>query len=395
MPQLRLTILRTSHLVRQHRERLTVMLPRDYRVVVGKTVGRRAYLPVRDKTQPTEQVKITFSSNQAIIRASSILSVSDPSFLITFWTDLDVMSSSLSPKEHLAPAISKTPSNLKEVWSHRGPPPSEAQSSQSQNREALLNGQHHKGSDTKAQKEPSPSERGTSVGGSHHSPQSSAGNRLESTSSGNWPSHEEGTTGQISGSTPNQIKHQQRDIFHLEHALLPSSYESETLPAVWSTQENTSNDPNSSPMRQPTSATPHGAPLSSKHTTSLPAPEHPPRQQPPHNHTDSDTSRLRPLIGPSPRDTSGHDRRTLREDDADGPGENIIRPSGHGSGERFHPPEPPAPASFSPSHRPPQVGRPSPHPQTTTTGTNQTESQYTRLTLALDNNMIDDQPVRE
>ena len=264
------------------------------------------------------------------------------------------MSSSLSPKEHLAPAISKTPSNLKKVRSHRGPPPSEAQSSQSQNREALPNGQHHTGSDTKAQKELSPSERGTSVGGSHHSPQSSAGNRLESTPSGNSPIHAEGTTEQMSGSTPNQINHQQRDIFHLD-----------------------------------------GAHLSLKHTTSLPAPEHPPRQQPPHNHTDSDTSRLRPLIGPSPRDTSGHDRRTLREDDAHGPGENIIRPSGPGSGERFHPPEPPAPASFSPPHRPPQVGRPSPHPQTTTTSTNQTEPQYTRLTLDLDNNMIDDQPVRE
>jgi hypothetical protein len=147
------------------------------------------------------------------------------------------MSSSLSPIAHSAAAISKTPSNLKEVRPSRGPPPSEAQSSRSENREALPNGRHHAGSDTKAQKETSPSERGTSVGGSHHSPQSSAGNRLESTSSGNWPSHAEGTTGQISGSTPNRINHQQGDILHVEHALLPLSYEFKTLPAVSSTQE--------------------------------------------------------------------------------------------------------------------------------------------------------------
>ena len=149
--------------------------------------------------------------------------------------------------------------------------------------------------------------------------------------------------------------------------------------------------------RRRTSATPP----SSTHTTSITTPEHRLRQQPPHpSHTDSDTSRFRPPIGPSltsPRDIpSGHDRGTLRGDDTHGPGENVLRPSG--SGARFYALEPPAPASLPPPHRPPKVERPSSRSRTTIINTYQTESHYSQLTSNLDNNLINrrgDQPVRE
>ena len=162
--------------------------------------------------------------------------------------------------------------------------------------------------------------------------------------------------------------------------------------------QSTSGGLGQSQVRQSPSTTPSGAPLGLKHTTSLSTPEHRPRQLPPHSHTDSDAPRLRPPVGPTPsRDTSGHNRGTLREDNAHGPGENIVRPSGPGSGERFHSPEPPVPASIPPPHRPLQVGRPLTHPQTTT-DPNQAELQYTRQTSDLDNtftNRRDDQPIRE
>ena len=157
-----------------------------------------------------------------------------------------------------------------------------------------------------------------------------------------------------------------------------------------------------SQVRKPTSATPPGAPLSLKRTTSVASSEHRPRQQP--AHTDSDSPRLRPpILGPplaSPRDSSGHNRGRLREDDTHGPRENIVRPSGSGSGQRFPPPELPAPAPFPPPHRLPQVvvERPLLHPQTTITNTNQTESQYIQQTSDLDDNLINrrgGQPVRE
>ena len=157
-------------------------------------------------------------------------------FSSPFGLTVDVMPSFLSLIGHSAPAISKAPSNLKKVRSHYGPP-SEAQSSQSENRGALPNKQHHAGPDTKAQRELSPSERGTSAGGpSHYSSQPSAENHLESTSSGNRPIHAESTTGQKSGSAPNRTNHQQRDDHHLEHPLPPSSNESKMPPAVPSTQ---------------------------------------------------------------------------------------------------------------------------------------------------------------
>ena len=143
-----------------------------------------------------------------------------------------------------------------------------------------------------------------------------------------------------------------------------------------------------------------------------PAPFPPPHQLPqverplPHPQTTDrgDSGQMRipsePILGlplASPRDTSGHDCGTLREGDAHGPGENVVRPSGSGSGQRFPPPELPAPAPFPPPHRLPQE-RPLPHPQTTTTNTNQTESQYTQPTSDLDDNLLNrggGQPVRE
>ena len=262
---------------------------------------------------------------------------------------VDVMSLSLSPIAHSALARPKAPSNLKEVWSPDDLPLFEPQSSQSENRGELPNEQHHERSDPRLQRDVSPPKLDTPAEGlSHHSPRL-AGSHLEPTSSGNQPSHATGTPGQTSGSTPNQINHQHEDIHHL---------------------------------------------------TGLPAPEHRLRQQPPHTHTGSDTH-LRSPIGPSPassRDTSGHNRGTLREGNAHGPGENVVRPSGSRSGQRFPLPEPPGPAPFPPPHRLPQVERPLPHPQMTTTNTNQTESQHIQPTSDLDDNLINKrggQPVRE
>jgi hypothetical protein len=69
---------------------------------------------------------------------------------------------------------------LKKVQSYYGPPPSKVQPSQPENRGVLPNRQHHTGSNTRAQKELSPSEGGTSVGGSsHYSPKPLAENHLE------------------------------------------------------------------------------------------------------------------------------------------------------------------------------------------------------------------------
>lgn len=161
-------------------------------------------------------------------------------FSSPFGLTVDVMSSSLSPIGHPAPAISMTPSNLKKERPHRGPPPPEPQSSQPENKGALPNEGHHVDPNTRPQKDASLPEPGpgASVGGPlHHSPRPSVGNHVEPFSSGNRPSHAEGTTGQTSGSTPNQINHHQGDILRVERALLPSSYESKTLPAVLPTQE--------------------------------------------------------------------------------------------------------------------------------------------------------------
>jgi len=143
------------------------------------------------------------------------------------------------------------------------------------------------------------------------------------------------------------------------------------------------------------------ASLSSENTTNITTAEHHLRQQTPQPaRTDSGPPRLRPPIEhplASSRDTSsGHDCGTLREDDPNGLGENVVRPSG--SGERFYPPELPPPASSSPPHRPPEVKQPSPNPHPTTTNSNQAESQHAWLTSDLNNNMIngrDGQPVRE
>jgi len=165
--------------------------------------------------------------------------VSDPSFLITFGLTVDVMSLSPSSIAYPAPAISKAPSNSKKVRSHHGPPPSELQSSQSENRGALPIEQHHAGFDTRAQKDVSPPEHGTSesAGSSSHS-------------SRNRPIYAESITGQISGSTPSRINHQQGDDLHLEHVLPPSSYEYKTTPAVPSAKEGSSSRPSTGTPRE-------------------------------------------------------------------------------------------------------------------------------------------------
>ena len=144
--------------------------------------------------------------------------------------------------------------------------------------------------------------------------------------------------------------------------------------------------------RQRNSATPPGAPLGSKLTTSITTPGHGVRQELPQpTHTDGDTLRLRLPIGPSlasPRD--------CRDDGTHGPGENALRPSG--SGAMLYPPERPAPTSLPLPHRPPKVERPSPHPRTIITNPNQAESQTTWQTSDLDNNLmvrVGDQSVRE
>ena len=167
-------------------------------------------------------------------------------FSSLFGLTVDVVSLSLSPIAHSALARPKAPSNLKEVWSPDDLPPSEPQSSQSENRGALPNEQHHVRSDPRPQRDVSPPKLDTFAEGlSHHSPQL-AGNHLEPTSSGNQPNHANGTTGQISGSTPNEVDHQQEDVHHLEHASIPSLYESETLPAVSSPQDSLSLRPSTS-----------------------------------------------------------------------------------------------------------------------------------------------------
>ena len=126
-------------------------------------------------------------------------------FSSPFGLTVDVMSSSLSPIGHPAPAISKTPSNLKKARPHRGPPPPEPQSSQPENKAALPNERHHVDPNTRPQKDASPPEPepDASVGGSsHHSPRPLVGNHVEPSSSGNRPSHAEGTTGQTKNVRP-------------------------------------------------------------------------------------------------------------------------------------------------------------------------------------------------